>query len=62
MTVRLYFDNRVPVAPGEGRLGGPRVRTWQQGWNQLSRQVFVVLPSQLDRARDYRNRFIRAVQ
>ena len=61
-TVRGYFDNKVPVAPGEGRAPAPPKRTWQQAWNNASKQLFVVLPNQLDRARVHRNNFLRAVR
>lgn len=62
--MREYFDNKVPVQPGEGRLGGGAqpTRTWQQAWNNLSRQAFVTLPNQLDRTRVNRNKFLKAVQ
>ena len=62
--IRNYFDQKVPIAPGEGRLGGPggAPRTWQQAWNNLSRQSFVTMPNQLDRCRVNRNKFIKAVQ
>lgn len=62
-TIRQYFDNKVPVQPGEGRLGGGAVprRTWQQAWNNLSRQLFVTMPNALDRTKVNRNRYRNAV-
>lgn len=64
-TLREYFDAKVPVAPGEGRPpapSGPPQRTWRQGWTELSKQLFVVMPNQLDRARVFRNRYDSAVR
>lgn len=62
--VRDYFDAKVPVTPkpGDPNFIGPVQRTWQQGWNNLSRQLFVTLPNQLDRARVNRNKFLNAVK
>ena len=64
-TLRQYFDAKVPVAPGEGRQPAPpqtEGKTWRQGWTELSRQLFVVMPNQLDRARVFRNRYDSAVR
>lgn len=62
--MRDYFDRANPtiVAPGEGRLGGPRQLDLYTAWNRLSRRLFVTMPTQLDRCRSFRNRFIQAVR
>jgi hypothetical protein len=62
-TMRQYFDAKVPVAPGEGRpnIPGIQQKTWRQAWTELSKQLFVVMPNQLDRARVFRNRYDSAV-
>lgn len=62
--VRDYFDNKVPIAPrGSGGPHHPGTpRSWQQAWNNLSKQMFVTLPNQLDRTRVNRNKFLRAVR
>ena len=62
--MRNYFDSRVPVEPPHSFSGGPRPgrRTWQTAWNNLSKQLFVVMPNQLDRTRVNRNKFLKAVK
>ena len=59
---RDYFDKKMPVRPGDPTFVGPPAPTWQNGWNNLSKQLFVVMPNQLDRCKHFRNRFLKAVQ
>lgn len=63
-TLRGYFDNKVPVAPGEGRPVPPggRVQSWQAAWTEFSKQLYTLTPQRLDKVRVTRNKFIRAVQ
>lgn len=65
-TVRQYFDNKIPVSPAGGVPPGggfhPPRRSWHDAWPRFAKTLYLTLPNQLDRARDYRNRFIRAVQ
>lgn len=64
MALREYFDNKVPVRPkpGDPDFVGPPAPNWRTSWNNLARQLYIVLPNQLDRARTFRNRFMRAVE
>lgn len=60
-----YFQRVNPTLnrPEEG--GHPRPTPppdFYRAWDQLAQQVYGVLPNQLDRARSFRNRFIRAVR
>lgn len=60
--MREYFNNKVPLQPGDPGFVGPVRRTWQQAWNNLSKQMFKTMPAQLDRTRVNRNKFLKAVQ
>lgn len=62
-TLRSYFDNKVPVAPGEGRPSpGGQVQSWQAAWTELSKQLYHLTPQRLDKVRVTRNRFMSAVR
>lgn len=60
---REYWDRKVPMEglPSTRRFEDPLTRL-NRPWLRLQRALFVTLPNQLDRARFYRNRFIRAVR
>lgn len=62
--IREYFDTKVPIRPGGGPKppGSSSPRTWQQAWNNLSKQLYVTMPNQLNRTRVNRNRFRNAVR
>jgi len=62
--IRNYMDrvNPTAIAPGEGRLGGPRSADLHTAWNRIARTLGVTAPANLDRCRTFRNRFIDAVQ
>jgi hypothetical protein len=62
--VRTYFDNLNPaiVAPGEGRLGGPRQMDLFTAWNRLSKALFLTYPQQLDRCKVNRNKYVQTVR
>jgi hypothetical protein len=63
-SLRNYFDRKVPVTPARSGPPAPSGADmgWRLAWTQFSKQAFVVLPNQLDRARVARNKFMRAVQ
>ena len=60
--VRQYFDNKVPLEPGDPSFVGPPAPVWQKSLAELAKQFFTVLPRQLDRSRSFRNRFTNVVR
>lgn len=62
--IRNYFDAKVSVTPAP--FGPPAPAQFHtslpEAWKELSKQLFFVLPNQLDRARVNRNRFMAAVR
>jgi len=61
--MRAYFDSKVPIRGEDPATKVPvPQRTWQQAWTNLSKQLFVVTPQQLDRCKSFRDRFASAVR
>lgn len=58
-----YWNQKVPMegVTHSQRFPDPYVRL-NTNWLRLQRAVFVTLPTQLDRTRSWRNRFLAAVR
>jgi hypothetical protein len=61
--IRDYFDRTNPIVYDTSHdVPKPEARDIYRAWDRLARQLYVTLPNQLDRARSFRNRYIRAVR
>ena len=61
--IRDYFNRTNPVVyTGSHDVPRPESRDIYKAWDRFARAAYVTLPAQLDRARGFRNRYLRAVQ